>query len=132
MSASGGVASNVGAPVGLASGGKHIRSTNVGSSVARVSTAFCGADSGASAAAGDSPCLRGSAAGRDAKNSDFRISTLSNPSDRKIDAKCSPEHPVSEVICSLATNPFDARWLGWLASRAAHALKERRADQSNT
>jgi hypothetical protein len=48
-----------------------------------------------------------STAGGDPMNSDRFISTLRYPMERKIEANCSPAHPVSEVIWPVTTNPFD-------------------------
>ena len=61
---------------------------------------------------GVSLCVMASLADSDPKNSDRLISTDRNPIDRKIEANCSPEQPVNEVIAPLTTNPFEVRWLG--------------------
>ena len=78
-----------------------------------------GGTSGISPSEGGINSCGASAGGGDAMNSDRFISTLRNPIERKIEANCSPAHPVSEVIWPLTTNPFDL--LGPPAARAARA-----------
>ena len=50
--------------------------------------------------------------------------------ERKIEANCSPEHPVNDVIAPLTTNPFEVRWLGTPRGASRRFAGDRRSDHA--
>ena len=93
-------------------GTAKMESAGTPSSLAAAGACSSPGDPISSAGLGNSLWVAASLADWDAKNSDRFISTERNPIDRKIEANCSPEHPVNDVIAPLTTNPFEVRWLG--------------------
>ena len=98
-----------------------------------------GGTSGISPSEGGISSCGASAGGGDAMNSDRFISTLRNPIERKIEANCSPAHPVSEVIWPLTTNPFDvprppapSAARAWPSTIAARIMPARRSSDIHT